>query len=213
METEELTQQRVSTALVSAVRTARGCEAKDAKATPELLKQLKDLASHLEQSARSDAAPVCALATKMAEQLVTKSDAKPENLLPWIQQILDYLCATLGVKADGETKKLRELTMDLASSSLAAARHRKSLEEGTRFGEMLVRMAFLKPEDVQRALNMQRARNCMLGEAMVELGFLSQRGLDAALHMQKQKRKPDAWVVGGEPGQTGASPDASEKKS
>jgi hypothetical protein len=60
----------------------------------------------------------------------------------------------------------------------------------------MVKMAYMKAQDVERALDLQRKKGCLLGEAMVDLGMLSRRGLEAALHMQRQARKRDAWTTG-----------------
>lgn len=182
--------------LAAATRTARGCAPDDAQGAEKLLRQMRELTSYIERSSRSDVAPACAVATKIAEQIHGQLDPTPAMLVPWVNSLLEYLCATLGVDADGKTKSSMAVPVRLASSDVADARERRSISEGSRFGEIMVKMAYMKAQDVERALDLQRKKGCLLGEAMVDLGMLSRRGLEAALHMQRQARKRDAWATG-----------------
>jgi hypothetical protein len=182
--------------LAAATRTARGCAPDDAQGAEKLLRQLRELTSYLERSSRSDVAPACAVATQIAEQIHGQLDPTPAMLVPWVHSLLEYLCATLGVDADGKTKSSTPGPVRLASSEIADARERRSMSDGSRFGEIMVKMAYMKLQDVERAVELQRKKGCLLGEAMVDLGMLSRRGLEAALHMQRQTRKRDAWATG-----------------
>jgi hypothetical protein len=183
--------------LIAAARTARDCAPDDTQRAEKLLRQLRELTSYIERSSRSDVAPACAVATKIAEQLHGRLDPTPAVLVPWVNALLEYLCATLGVDADGKAKSSTSGPIRLASSEVTDARVRRTLSDGSRFGEIMVKMAYMKAQDVERALDLQRKKSCLLGEAMVDLGMLSRRGLEAALHMQRQARKRDPWTTGG----------------
>ncbi|MFN0008222.1 MAG: hypothetical protein ACKVXR_09965 [Planctomycetota bacterium] len=185
-------------ALLTATRTAKACQSDNAEHTHDLLKQLRELAPHVEKTSRGDKA-VYTLATKITEQLASKNDPKPDVLFSWLNLLLEHLCTTLAATPDlpatpeASPEKPKKLHLD--PSDLEAIRYKRWMADGNRFGEIMVRMAFLKAEDVERALELQRHKNCRLGEAMVDLGLLSRRGLDAALHLQKKKREPDAWTI------------------
>ncbi len=196
MSTQGSNDTKACESLLAAARTARGCAPDDTQRAEKLLAQLKELTSYIEHSSRSDVAPACAVATKIAEQLHGQLDPTPAVLVPWVNLLLEYLCTTLGVDADGKAKKESSGAIRLASSDVADARERRSISEGSRFGEIMVKMAYMKAQDVERALDLQRKKGCLLGEAMVDLGMLSRRGLEAALHMQRQARKRDAWATG-----------------
>lgn len=179
-------------ALLTATRTAKDCQSDNPERTLDLLKQLKDLSTHIERSSQGGKA-ACTLATKITEQLASKVDPKPDVLFGWLNLLLEHMCTTLAATPDKSQEKPKKLHLD--PSDVEAIRYKRWMADGNRFGEIMVRMAFLKSEDVERALELQRKKNCRLGEAMVDLGLLSRRGLDAALHLQKKKREPDAWTM------------------
>jgi hypothetical protein len=183
-------------ALLTATRTARECKPDNTERTLDLLKQLRDLGTQVERSPQADQAPVCALATKITEQLASKVDPKPEVLFAWVHHLLEHLRTSVGANPEVRTRGPQASDVRIDTSNLEVARYRRWMADGTRFGEIMVRMAYMKTEDVERALELQRRKNCRLGEAMVDLGLLSRRGLEAALHLQKKKREPDAWTTG-----------------
>ena len=53
-----------------------------------------------------------------------------------------------------------------------------------RLGEILVSRKLIEPEDLERALELQRERNDRLGKIMVDMGLLAQRDLLAILAEQ-----------------------------
>jgi hypothetical protein len=179
-------------ALLTATRTAKDCHSDNGERTQDLLKQLRELADHIEKTSQGGKAAYT-LATKITEQLASKVDPKPEVLHSWLNLLLEHLCTTLAATPDKDADKPKKLKLD--PSDLEAIQYKRWMADGNRFGEIMVRMAFLKSEDVERALELQRQKNCRLGEAMVDLGLLSRRGLDAALHLQKKKREPDVWSM------------------
>jgi hypothetical protein len=179
-------------ALLTATRTAKACRSDDTEHTRDLLKQLRELAAHTEKTSQ-DGKAAFTLATKITEQLASKADPEPDVLLSWLNLLLEHLCTTLATTPEPGPQKPKKLHLDPAD--LEAMQYKRWMADGNRFGEIMVRMAFLKAEDVERALELQRHKNCRLGEAMVDLGLLSRRGLDAALHLQKKKREPDVWSM------------------
>lgn len=179
-------------ALLTATRTAKACQSDNTEHTLDLLKQLRELATHIERTSQGGK-DVCTLATQITEQLASKADAKPDVLLSWLNLLLEHMCTSLAATPEASQEKPKKLHLD--PSDLEAIRYKRWIADGNRFGEIMVRMAFLKSEDVERALELQRQKNCRLGEAMVDLGLLSRRGLDAALHLQKKRREPDGWTI------------------
>ena len=196
MSTQGPDRMNLKEALLTATRTAKDCKSDNTEHTRQLLEQLKALSAHIEKTSKGDTAAFT-LATKFTEQLASKVDPKPDVVLSWLNLLLEHLCTTLAAtpetSTDKSTEKPKKLHLD--PNDLEAIRYKRWMADGNRFGEIMVRMAFLKAEDVERALELQRHKNCRLGEAMVDLGLLSRRGLDAALHLQKKKREPDAWTM------------------
>lgn len=195
-------------ALLSATRTARECGPDNTERTLELLSQLRDLGTRIERSPQGDKVAVCTLATKITEQVASKVDPKPDVLLAWLNLLLEHLNTTLAPRTEASTAGSKPEDIRIDTSNLDVERYRRWMADGTRFGEIMVRMAYMNTNDVERALELQRRKNCRLGEAMVDLGLLSRRGLEAALHLQKKKREPDAWTTGGGSGEPFESPSA-----
>jgi hypothetical protein len=53
-----------------------------------------------------------------------------------------------------------------------------------RLGEMLIERRLIAPEDLERALEMQRERGEKIGKILVDLGFVAMRDVLAALSEQ-----------------------------
>lgn len=64
----------------------------------------------------------------------------------------------------------------------------------SRLGTVLVSMLAVRPEQVSRALELQRATGSNIGEALVELGAASPAEVDVAVALQARMRSGD--VVG-----------------
>lgn len=201
-------QVNIQEALLIATRTARECGPDNPERTRQLLEQLRDLGTRIQRSPQSDEVAVCTLATKITEQVASKVDPKPDVLLTWLNLLLEHLSTTLAPSTEASTAAPKPGDIRIDTSNLDVERYRRWMADGTRFGEIMVRMAYMNTNDVERALELQRRKNCRLGEAMVDLGLLSRRGLDAALHLQKKKREPDAWTTGRGPGESVESPNA-----
>ena len=53
-----------------------------------------------------------------------------------------------------------------------------------RLGEMLIARHLIQPEDLERALELQRERGDKLGKILVDMGFIAHRDVLAALSEQ-----------------------------
>jgi hypothetical protein len=64
----------------------------------------------------------------------------------------------------------------------------------------MVQMSMLTQDQVERALNFQRARGCRLGEALVDMGLLKKESVMAALRVQEMRsattKSPSSWNQG-----------------
>ena len=192
MSTQDPDSMNLKEALLTATRTAKACRSDDTENTRDLLEQLRELAAHTEKTSQ-DGKAAFTLATKITEQLASKADPEPDVLLSWLNLLLEHLCTTLATTPETSQEKIKKGPVDPAD--VEAMQYKRWMADGNRFGEIMVRMAFLKAEDVERALELQRHKNCRLGEAMLDLGLLSRSGLDAALHLQKKKREPGMWSM------------------
>ena len=172
-------------AISVAVHTA---DPRDSGALVELLGRLKDLDGRLQISSRRAESQVCALGMRMTERLLSRQQTTPEDLLLWVNLIVQHLAASLGVVLSDEWQAAAPRPSRVELPAPRSANLRMAMGDGHRLGEVLVQMSYLKASDVERALLVQRESGCRLGEAMVMLGLITQKGLDAALKIQQRKR-------------------------
>jgi hypothetical protein len=66
------------------------------------------------------------------------------------------------------------------ASGLQLVNHRK-------LGEILVSMAMITPEDLERALKAQKSTGKRLGEVLVSMGLLTKEMVESAVRLQKQR--------------------------
>ncbi len=71
-------------------------------------------------------------------------------------------------------------------------------------GQLLIDHGLIGPEDLDRALELQRERGDKLGKILVDMGFIAQRDLLLALseqlglvrwHRSPHRRRPPNWMV------------------
>ncbi len=191
MDPQDPTQTAVRFSLEAAAGAAATTDPRDGPGLVEMHRHMRELEAHLRAASRGQDAHVCALAIGITEKLIGKLQPTPEELLGWVHFLLQHLSAMLGVQltqgwsAPAPAPVVRPFVPP-PSPSTGSLRMQKS--DGIRLGELLVQMSFLKPEDVQRALDVQHQTNCRLGEAMVTLGLITQKALDNALRVQLRRR-------------------------
>ncbi|MBI5434058.1 MAG: hypothetical protein HZA52_14595 [Planctomycetes bacterium] len=193
---------KAKAALVAALEFARNCSPADNAASLELIRKLTELEVCVDHSNSVSLRPLCSLAGKMAERLHNAEVAPREELLEWVKSLLEFAGQSMGVRADETAASALRATHVLSATGV---RSRLALVDGQRLGEILVRMSYLRGADVERALELQRKKNCLLGDALIELELMTKEELDTALRVQKQRRnrQADPWMnwkaEGGDP--------------
>src|SRR5437773_1450412 len=136
-------QAKVSAALVAAARAARGCDPLDTQRVLQVLMHLKELEIHLEHSSRGDLVPLCEMAMEIAERIVRKVDPEPEDPVAWVERLLEFLSAALGVSLESEASEPTPAHEPLRMLESTEPRRRLSIADGNRLGELLIRMSHL----------------------------------------------------------------------
>jgi hypothetical protein len=185
---------KVNAALAACLTTVDRISGQDVSAALDLVKQVKELEVHVSNSSYSSLRPLCTLAGKMTDSLIQLDAARREETTSWVRSLLEHLGQSTGTDVKRDAPARLHSTNMLTASGI---RSRLALVDGQRLGEILVRMSYLRASDVERALELQRTRNCMLGEALVELELLSKEELEAALRVQRQRRNRavDPWMT------------------
>ncbi len=177
--------------MLAATTAARACDPNDVAKLRELIEHVKALETQLSTSSRREFTELCALVRDVCEVLARGGDAKPESAFPWVVRLLEFMSKATG--ADAKAIGAPDGGVKLSTTAL---HKRLSLVDGHRLGEILIRMSYLRVQDVEKALATQRQKNCKLGDALIALDLLSREELEAALRVQKQKRNRqlDPWM-------------------
>lgn len=178
----------IRSCLLSSANVAGTTDPYDTHGMVELMGQLKLLDHPLQFSGNRGASEVCAVGMKITERLIDKASPSPQEMLLWVHLLLRSLGTTAGVDVPPPPATTIPAPSPFRAGGSEGGQLRVSKPDGLRLGEILVEMAFLRADDVKRALAMQQDTGCRLGEALVNLGLLTKKGLEAALRVQQRRR-------------------------
>lgn len=197
MTKQQPAEQQLAALVRESAQAVKGADASNPQSMQELVKTLKDLQVHLACSTRAKLAPLSDLALDMAARMSQPRPVDQQQLVPWIAELIEQIGRLIEVRLESEQRPKSDLgATKMRSLAPKGADLRLSLVDGQRLGEILVRMSYLRHNDLERALKVQKDKGCQLGEALVELKLLSREELDAALRVQKQRRNRagDPWM-------------------
>jgi hypothetical protein len=152
----------------------------DGRAMRGLKSKLGELRNTLERESSPYLAEVCGLAVRLVDELAANGLVGPKETMDVVADVLETLHTALGVPREQEQPRAPH-------SSGVSLR----LIEGQRIGDLLVTLSMLSPDDVERALKLQKMNGMLLGEALVEQGLVTKESIQAALRLQRARRDRD----------------------
>jgi hypothetical protein len=151
----------------------------DAHATRGLKKKFGKLQNTLDKESTPYLADFCGVAARLVEELSVSGLVGPKETMDIVGEIVATVREALGMAR-------QEVRIE---GSTAPQGVPLRLIEGQRIGELLVTLSMLTPDDVERALRLQRMNGLLLGEALVEQGVLTREAVQAAVRLQTSRRQ------------------------
>ena len=158
----------------------------DVRAMHDLKRKFGELRNTLERESSPLLGEICGIAVRLVEELGRSGLVGPKETMDIVGEIMGMLRGALGLAPEESEKK------QPAASSSAELR----LIDGQKLGQLLVTLSMLSPDDVERALRVQRVNGLLLGEALVEQGLLTKESIQAALRLQRARRDRDGGFDG-----------------
>lgn len=152
----------------------------DVRAMHDLKRKFGDLRNTLERESSALLGEVAGIAVRLVEELGTSGLIGPKESMDVVADVLGILRGALGVA-----------TEEPESAARTAPTAELRLIDGQRLGQLLVTLSMLTPDDVERALRLQKMNGLLLGEALVEQGVLTKESVQAALRLQRARRDRD----------------------
>ena len=148
----------------------------DVRAMHDLKRKLGELRNTLERESAPLLGEFAGIAVRLVEELGTSGLVGPKESMDIVAEVLGILRGSLGVHAEEP---------ESAPQAPGAALR---LIDGQRLGQLLVTLSMLTPDQIERALRLQKMNGLLLGEALVEQGVLTKESIQAALRLQRARR-------------------------
>jgi len=170
------------------------CDPENSEAMTRITHDLGELRAGLEHEHTEHLSDIAGLALRLVDDLANHGLVGPRETLEVVEQAIDAVRSRLGLAAhDSATAKV-------PGKGTPQSTH-LALLDGKRIGELLVTLSMLSPEDVERALTLQKQTGMLLGEALVELKILNRGAVESALRLQSARRRrnlqDDPWALPG----------------